>query len=407
MTLLPIHQTFAPHVDWKYALRSVIALLHPWCWKRGGSTRKLKRSLSKHFDADAFLFSSGREALLALLRAMDLKSSEQIIIQGYTCVVVPNAIHAAGGSTVYADIDPETLNLNPATLEKLITDRTRAIICQHTFGIPAPMEALKALCKKHKIFLIEDAAHIIPDEDGPKQIGSHGHFVLLSFGRDKAISGVTGGAIISRKSSITEKLEEDEKQARHLSGFTIHRFLLYPFVYWCARFVYRIGIGKALLLISKKIKLLLPIVSSQEKSGHMDPVLHKLPNACAQLVRYQWKRLKKINDHRRQLAAIYSKADLPRVPAAIDGLPLQKYPLIVNEAEHVRSVLKKKNIHLEDGWSRCIVCPSSTKDDLCNYIKESCPHAERISQQILTLPTHPTTKIRQARKVVKELKKLL
>ncbi|MFA5799600.1 MAG: DegT/DnrJ/EryC1/StrS family aminotransferase, partial [Candidatus Peribacteraceae bacterium] len=133
--LSPIHHTYGPHVDRAY-LRRVLALSYaPWAYRRGRSTELLRKALEEKFHRATILFASGREALLALFYAIDLKPGEEVIVQGYTCVVVPNAVSAAGGVPVFADIDCETLNLDPRSIGQLITPRTRAIICQHTFGI--------------------------------------------------------------------------------------------------------------------------------------------------------------------------------------------------------------------------------------------------------------------------------
>src|SRR3989338_3698878 len=189
MSLLhPIHHTFAPHVNLAYAARSIALLAAPWTWRTGRSGPSLTEELSCRFAADTFLFLSGREALCALLQALPLQDGDEVIVQGYTCVVVPNAIEAAGGVPVYADIDRDTLNLNARTVAPHITPRTRAIICQHTFGIPALAEELKKLCVRHGLLLIEDCAHVMPDATGPADVGAHGNFVFFSFGRDKALS---------------------------------------------------------------------------------------------------------------------------------------------------------------------------------------------------------------------------
>ena len=91
---------------------------------------------------------------VATITGTDFEPGEEIVVQGFTCVVVPNAIHAAGGVPVYADIDPDTLNLTSASVRPLLTSRTRAVICQHTFGIPADIKALRKLCDERGIVLI-------------------------------------------------------------------------------------------------------------------------------------------------------------------------------------------------------------------------------------------------------------
>ncbi|MBU2259454.1 aminotransferase class I/II-fold pyridoxal phosphate-dependent enzyme [Patescibacteria group bacterium] len=411
MPILPIHHTFAPHVDARYVLRTLTILLAPWKWRSGKSKKILSQELKQRLSADVYLFSSGREALCTLLRALKLNNGEEVVVQSYTCVAVPNAIHSAGGVPIYADIDRETLNLTSETVEEKITQHTKAVICQHTFGIPAPTKELRALCDRHSLLLIEDCAHIIPDQQGPESIGQHGDFVFYSFGRDKAVSGITGGVLLSRKSDISLKLNEEIKRAVPFSHFTILRYLTYPLVYFIARPFYGLFLGKAFLYLLKKLKWMVPVLTIQEKEGHQSPITHQLPNALAFLVIGQFKRLNTINDHRRKLTKFYleegTKHNWPLLAGITSDLPLQKFPLFVRNAGDIRRQLKKKNIHLDDGWTGCVVCPATIDLDPTNYVPGSDPEAEAACELILSLPTHPTMTLRQAREMSRQLNKLL
>ncbi|MDO8468418.1 MAG: aminotransferase class I/II-fold pyridoxal phosphate-dependent enzyme [Candidatus Peribacter sp.] len=415
MSLLrPIHHTFAPHVNAGYVLRTLALLFQPWKWKEGPQREALRCALAQKFDADVFLFASGREALAALFKAVKDPSHAEVIVQAYTCVVVPNAIQAAGKTPVYADIERESLNLSVEDVERRLTPRTLAVICQHTFGIPADTHKLRALCDRYGLLLIEDCAHVIPDDTGPQTIGKDGDFILLSFGRDKAISGITGGAILSRRPDVSVRLKAEEGAARSLSLLRIKRFLLYPLVYAVARPLYGIGLGKPLLVLARTIGALVPILTKEEKRGHMSPALHRLPNACAALALVELSRLKEINDHRRRLTALYlsellkSQISNSAIPKSIHpALPLQKFPLFVHGASAIRHTLKKHNIHLNDGWTGCVVCPAGTSLDEVSYTRGLDPEAEQACEQILSLPTHPTMTEAQAQTLMQALSETL
>lgn len=373
----PIHHTFAPHTDTAYLREIVLLLLQPWVWRRGHATEKLKSALSKKLRGDVFLFSSGREALLALLKALNISKGDEVIVQRYTCIVVPNAIQATRGTVVYADIDLSTLNLNTQHTEDQISNLTRAMVCQHTFGIPSDTTSLQSLCEQYDIHLIEDCAHTIPET-------IESDVAFFSFGRDKAISGITGGAVLSRSPEISAKIKTLEEHAKPHSLFHIKRLLWYPIIYWLARPLYGIGIGKLILKCTRLLGGLVPIVTQKEKQGTMDPVLHAIPNACAALALFELKRLDKKNAHRRILVKFYleqAKKHGWQFPSHItENLPLQKFPIFVKNPDDIRKILKRKNIHLSDGW-------------------ENCPG-------ILTLPTHPTMSLKQAKRLVNILEKL-
>src|SRR5262244_3893454 len=83
----------------------------------------------------AFCFWKARVALYALLRALDLQENDEVILPGYTCIVVSNAIRFAGAKPVYADIAPGRSNLDPISVQQRITSHTRVLIVQHTYGI--------------------------------------------------------------------------------------------------------------------------------------------------------------------------------------------------------------------------------------------------------------------------------
>lgn len=404
----PIHHTFAPLADTRQCLRALGMLLCPHVWNNGRSEEKFARSIGEAFAMDAFLFSSGRESLLALLRAMQLQPGEEVIVQGYTCVVVANAVRAAGGTPVFADIEKETLNLDLVAVEAAVTDKTRAVICQHTFGIPSDMEALRALCDDKNLALIEDCAHVLPDDTGPKAVGTKGDFLLLSFGRDKAVSGVSGGAVLSRHPYVSGLLFKEWQNAVDLPRGTTFRLLLYPWIYAVARPLYGLWVGKALLALCGMLGLLVPILSENEKTaGTMPAALKKMPNALTFLALGQWKRRRVLNDHRRMLTKRYLEAcaqhGWPVIRGIREDLPLQKFPLFIPDADTIRAKLKAKNMILDDGWTGCVVCPPTVNQEAAGYTRGADPKAEKAAEAILSLPTHPTMEAWQADRLIAAL----
>ncbi len=417
----PIHHTFAPLGNARQCLAALGLLVQPWKWRNGDQGTQLERAFTERFGGQAFAFASGREALLAILRSLKLTAEEEIIVQGYTCIVVPNAILAAGCVPVYVDIDRDSLNLNLEEIEQAITPKTRAIICQHTFGIPADTARLRTLCDAHSLLLIEDCAHIIPDESGPREIGAQGDILFFSFGRDKAISGITGGLVLSRDTDLSAMLAKEQEKARSLSFLTIGALLLYPLLYALCRPLYGLTIGKVVLAFCGSIGLLRPIVTGQEKQGSMPETLHRIPNACAHLALEQWHSLKAFNDHRRIITDFYLREGIERnwfkpdpatgespLPLQIDPrLPLQKFPFFVLQADPIRRTLTKHNIHLNDGWTNCVICPSNADGAAAGYREGLDPQAEVLCEKILSLPTHPGTSLKDAKKLVHSLSRLV
>jgi len=108
-----------------------------------------------------YTFFKGRVALYAILKAMGISSNDEVIVPGFTCVVVPNAIMYALAKPVYVDIDKKDYNIDVDKIEEKITKNTKVIIAQHTFGIPANMDRIVEICKRYKLYLIEDACHAL------------------------------------------------------------------------------------------------------------------------------------------------------------------------------------------------------------------------------------------------------
>lgn len=408
-----IHHTFGPLADSAQVKLSLKLFLHSRRWRASVSQENLRTELNRRCKGETFLFSCGREALAAFLKALPHKNDDEVIVQGYTCVVVPNAVTAAGFVPVYADIEKETLNLDPKDVERRITDRTRAVICQHTFGIPAPVEALREICNRRGILLIEDCAHVLPDAKGPEDVTNTGDAILMSFGRDKAVSGITGGVVVvrSQDSRLLDALRSIEGQAMDLPRSTVRRLLLYPMLYAVSRPLYDLGIGRALLILARSFHLLIPIVTKEEKHGRQETSFHKLPEPCAELVLEQMKKISQINDHRRMLVKRYLEASAEHGWKVLHGirsdLPLQKFPMFVKNASGIRAQLKRENIHLNDGWTGCIVCPRGVDIDELQYTSGSDPHAEEVCEEILSLPTHPGTTMEDADRLIAALEPLL
>ncbi len=408
----PVHHTFGPHVDSAFLRRTLALSYAPWAYRKGSERTLLKRDLKERYGYDTTLFATGRESLLALLRAFDLPAGSEVIVQGFTCVVVPNAIKAAGLRTVYADIDVETLNLTPDTVAAVASPRTRVVICQHTFGIPAETHELKTQCDANGWILIEDCAHVLPDRAGPDGILRHADHAICSFGRDKAVSGVGGGAALTRDPETSRRLMELESKAKEASLWSVIRLLEYPpRMAHLVRPLTGLRLAGPLLAPLKLLGLFAPVLTDEEKKGRMPFKLRRMPNACAALARWQLGQLERINDQRRALTKRYLEASGTKGWAVMRGvmpsLPLQKFPMFVDGAARIRAALKPKNVHLDDGWTGCVVCPGACDASAAGYKPGSDPQAENAARSVLSLPTHPTMTMAQADELVTLLDPLL
>lgn len=329
-------------------------LFTPWKWKRGAAILRVESRLG------GVSFNSGRAALFAILQSFGIGRGDEVIVQAFTCVAVPDAISWVGAAPVFADID-ETYCMDPADFEKKITKKTKAIIVQHTFGISAQMEKISIIAKKHNIKVIEDFAHTM-------SLPLKGDAGFYSFGRDKVISSIFGGLAIGPVKSFQKTLE-------YPSYFWIFQQLLHPVAFAIILPTYSIGIGKIVLVILQKLHLL------------SFPQIHevkKYPNALAILLLHQLKKLDKYTRQREEASVVYGKK-----------YPYLRFPLRVDDPAKTIARAKKHGILLGN-WYHNVVDPLPGTYDI-----DSCPRAQEAAKHIINLPTRISVK--DARYVWKHL----
>lgn len=162
------------------------------------------------------LMNSCTSAITVALRLCDVKPGDEVIATPQTCLATNEPIALLGAKIVWADIDPATGNIDPASIEKRITPKTKAIIYVHWSGIPAKIDEINALAKKHKLKVIEDAAHALGALYKGKKIGNHSDFVCYSFQAIKHLTTADGGALACKR-------KEDYEQAILLRWFGMSR----------------------------------------------------------------------------------------------------------------------------------------------------------------------------------------
>src|SRR3989338_1760951 len=159
MKFRPIAISLSPNTEIDDLFLAFKSLLNLVVWKKGKYSFLLETWFRKYFYTEkVFLFNSGRSALFSVLKGMNLGKGDEVIVQGFTCTAVPDPILWCGAKPIFVDIDA-SLNIDNEKLEKSITKKTKAIIVQHTFGIPADIKKIKEITQKYNIILIEDCAH--------------------------------------------------------------------------------------------------------------------------------------------------------------------------------------------------------------------------------------------------------
>jgi perosamine synthetase len=159
--------------------------------------------------------SSGTAGLHLCIRALGIGSGDEVIVPSFTFIAAANAIRYEGATPVFVDIEPLSLNLDPARVEEAITKRTRAIVVVHTFGVPAEMEALLDIAERHHLRIIEDACEAIGAEYDGRRVGTFGDAAVFAFYPNKQITTGEGGMVVTRDRHLATEIRAMRNQGRY------------------------------------------------------------------------------------------------------------------------------------------------------------------------------------------------
>lgn len=149
--------------------------------------------------------ASGTDALVIALLSLGIGPGDEVITTPFTFVATAEAIVRCGARPVFADIEPETCNIDPEKIEQLVTPRTRAILPVHLYGQPADMEPILELGNKYGLMVVEDCAQAIGAEYKGRKTGSLSNVACLSFFPTKTLGACgDGGAIVTSESKVAE-----------------------------------------------------------------------------------------------------------------------------------------------------------------------------------------------------------
>ena len=145
---------------------------------------------------EALLVHSCTAALEMCAILLNIKKEDEVIMPSYTFVSTANAFVMRGGRPVFVDIDPTTCNIDPSIIEQAITKKTKAIVLVHYAGVSCNMDPIVAIAKRHKLYIVEDAAQAILSSYKGRPLGSIGDLATVSFHETKNIHCGEGGALI-------------------------------------------------------------------------------------------------------------------------------------------------------------------------------------------------------------------
>jgi perosamine synthetase len=273
----------------------------------------------------------GRVAFFYMLKALDLPAGSEIIFPSLTFWVVPELARAAGLTVVFADVDPRTFNIDPASVERMITANTRAIVPTHLYGLPCDMDAILSIATRYNLIVLEDCAHALGATYKGRPVGTFGTGALFSFQTLKPLNCYGGGAALIQNRDLAAKVRaivdalpwpSEKRVADRLFTGKLQRVFIKPWVFSISLF--------PVLWISALIDAS-PDVFLWEKIRPLSPLpesyAERFPNVQAAI---GLEALKYLDDWTTQ-AQMHAK----QVSRALADLPGVQTPFVPNGCAHV------------------------------------------------------------------------
>ena len=351
---------------------------------------------------------SNRSGIYTLLKALEIKFGDEIIVTGYTCSAVIEPIILIGAKPIYIDIDPTNYCMCPTLVRNLITPRTKVIILQHTYGIAGPIEELVEIANDCNIFLIEDCALALGSKKQKQWLGTFGDAAVWSFELSKTISVGWGGVVgINKNYKLAKRVSDIILDSGYktrflasqnlfqagLSSWIYHPFMPMFFKHYLLLILFSTGIFKS---------------SADTRASELS-----LPSD------WQWKylinqfeRLNEINEKSKlafksyqEVLKMHGFSSFLNKPLSEDEI-LIRFPLKVKNPDQLKLFFEKKGIEIGSWFNSPVSGSWKLKKDF-QYNVGSCPNSEVISSQIVNLPLHGRMSTRDVTRISKTLNEYL
>ena len=206
------------------AIAEVVETLRSGWLTRGPKTQRFEEDFARHVGArHAVAVNSCTAALHLALATQDFDPQDEVVIPSMTFAATAEVAIHLGLKPVLADIDSNTLNLTAATLERVITNRTRAVVPVHFAGQPCDMDPIVELARAHDLIIVEDAAHAFPATYHGRMIGTIGDASCFSFYANKTITTGEGGMLTTDSNAIATKARALSLHGLSPAGWTRSR----------------------------------------------------------------------------------------------------------------------------------------------------------------------------------------
>ena len=354
----------------------------------GSKVREFERRFAGYIGVKyAVATMNGTTALHAAVAALGIGPGDEVITTAFSFVASATAILHHNAVPVFADIDLETLNIDPRSVEERITDRTRAILVVHLAGHPAEMDEIMRIAREHGLYVIEDCAQAIGSEYKGVKVGGIGDVAAFSFYQTKNITTGEGGMVTTNSREVYERA----RLAIHHGEVARYLHEVLGWNYRMTEMQAALGIGQLMRVeeLNRRRAEIAKIYT--EEFEDVDALIVPRPKPY---VKHTW--------HIYQLLLRLEKLKVDRdffVKAlrAENVLALVAYPRAIYENPLFQNLA---------GYGRGCpwTCPFYGRK--VEYRKGLCPNAEYAARRVVTLPTFPWLGDDEVMDIVKAVKKL-
>ncbi|OGW75958.1 MAG: hypothetical protein A2Z72_04655 [Omnitrophica bacterium RBG_13_46_9] len=334
---------------------------------------------------------SGRWALYYILKSLNLKEGDEVIIPAFTYFAVPAAIVKLGLRPVFVDINSENLNIDIQKIEENITEKTRVIIPTHLCGFVCEIDEILDIAQRQNIKVVEDCAQSLGTEYKGKKVGSLGEVSYFTFGITKSFTTLGGGMVTTDNDELAERVRKNLAQLRQtsnkalffklLEGYSM-KFatspILFPIVYSIIRIFSCFGVDIVDCIFHEKERLL----GKLPRSGRLNNIQAELGvMQLNDLDRKNSMRMKKGLELYQRLEGI----DNIRIPLLGENAKniFSGCPILVKNKNAIRRKLLAKGIDVSSGYMQ-----DCSKLDVFRGFKKGCPYASRAEDKILYFPIY-------------------
>jgi perosamine synthetase len=367
-------------------------IFNPYRLLRGPAIRRYEAAFARRIGVRyAYSFSAGRVGFYALLRGLDVGSGDEVLLQVPTHIVVPNAIRYTGAQPVYVDCRLQDYNMDLDLAEQKISSRTKVLVLQHTFGIPAELDKALAIARDHGITVIEDCVHALGSHYKGRPVGSFGQAAFFSTEETKTITSTMGGMVVTDDRELAHRIEAFQASCAWPSAWLTVRYLLKLILYHVLTEPHLHVYTRALYELLGRRQPIPGATSAEEQRGARPlGYTKRLANAQAAVALRQLIRLDSNIADRRWAAAAYAKQLAPygfRLPQTMEGAEpaYVRYPVCVEDRAAAQQLIAP---HAVVGLWFTSVLEEAVNPVLAGYTARSCPIAERVSKELINLPTH-------------------